>query len=119
MKSLWIFAFTILNVPTEKRDSIEVEKNSSEKSHKKPQWNERKTEKLLLLAFFIALQASTVRIELEKKSGKESFDELNESPSEKAQRNSSVQKNKFAVFPNEIRWKRVQQKKVQWHFKWR
>lgn len=112
MTSLWIFAFTILNVPTEKRDSIEVEKNSSEKSHKKTsmEWGERKTEKLLLLAFYCSASLYSENW-IRKKSGKESFDELNESPSEKAQRNSSVQKNKFAVFPNEIRWKRVQRKK--------
>ena len=96
------------------------EKYSSEKSHKN--LNRMRGEKnCYFWLFFIALQASIVRTELEKKKlawGKDSFDELNESPSEKAQRNSSVQKNKFAVFPNEIRWKRVQQKEVQWHFKW-
>lgn len=101
---------TILNVPTEKRDSIEVEKNFQVRNLTKKTSMEWRGEKNCYFWLFIALQASTLRIELEKR-GKESFDELNESPSEKAQRNSSVQKNKFAVSPNEIRWKRVQRKK--------
>jgi hypothetical protein len=76
------------------------------------EWGERKT-----VTFGFLLLCKPLRIELEikeKKSWqkrKESFDELNESPSEKAQRNSSVQKNKFAVFPNEIRWKSTAGKK--------
>jgi hypothetical protein len=64
------------------------------------------------VTFGFLLLCKPLRIELEiKELAKESFDELNEAPSEErhsATANSSVQKNKFAVFPNEIRWKRVQ-----------